>query len=83
MSNALTWIKVAVLAIAVSVVRMWNMLQRYIAVCTGRWLHLNPSLFVCCCDELSGSQASEFLDVALYLRGSKLELVGVGYGEAF
>jgi hypothetical protein len=29
------------------------------------------------------SQASEFLDITLYLRGSKLELVGVGFGEAF
>ena len=32
---------------------------------------------------LYGSKATEFLDVAMDLRGSKLELVGVGYGEAF
>ena len=31
---------------------------------------------------LYGSEASEFLDVAVDLRGSELELVGVGYCEA-
>jgi hypothetical protein len=32
---------------------------------------------------LYGSEAPEFVDVAVGLRVSKLELVGVGYSEAF